>query len=129
VIGLDTNVLVRFLVRDDPEQYQRAEAVFSALTAADQGYLSVVVLVETHWVLTRSYGFAASQALRALALLLDAVELVVQEAPAVRAALRAADRGADFADALISELASSAGCEATLTFDRRAARHAGMRML
>lgn len=129
MIGIDTNVLVRYLVRDDPEQARRARAVIEALSSEEQGFLSVIVLVETYWVLTRSYGFAPDQAVEVLVRVADVAEVVVQDAPLVRRALQQAGAGADFADSLIHQAGLGAGCSSTVTFDRRAAKTAGMDLL
>jgi predicted nucleic-acid-binding protein len=129
VIGLDTNVVVRYLVRDDAHQTALVDALFSELTAAEPGYVSLVVAVETWWVLRTSYGVSADECRAVLAALVEATELVVERPDVVRQALSLAAAGADFADALIALLGRTVGCSATATFDRGAARLAGMRLL
>ncbi len=129
MIGIDTNVLVRYVVRDDAAQAERAKVVFDELSSEHPGFLSVIVLVETYWVLTRSYDFSQHQTIGVLARLADVAELVVQDAALVHKALQQAAAGADFADSLISQAGLAAGCTATITFDRRAAGTGGMHLL
>lgn len=129
MIGLDTNVVVRYLVQDDPDQSPVASALIDKLTAADPGYLSLVTVVEIYWVLRRAYGVTATRCGELLAFLLDARELRIDRDEVVRAALTAAHDGLDFADAVIVELGRAAGCDHTVTFDKRAARDGGMKLL
>ncbi len=129
MIGLDTNVLVRYLVQDDPDQSARATALIEGLDDQRRGFVSIVVLVELSWVLRRAYGVSADEVHAVVDRLVRARELVVQDADVVRLALRRALAGADFPDAVISELGARAGCEVTLTFDGRAAQLAGMRLV
>jgi predicted nucleic-acid-binding protein len=129
MIALDTNVLVRFATRDDEGQFARESEFMSSLTSANQGFLGTVVLVETWWVLSRAYEYPAAETVRYLTALLDTDELLVQEPDVIRAALRDATTGADFADAVIARTAAAAGCESTVTFDKGAADHVGMRLL
>lgn len=129
MIGLDTNVVVRYLVQDDPEQAAVASAVFDDLDEGHPGFVSLVVLIELHWVLRRAYRIGAAEVLAVVDQLLRARELRVQEADLVRRSWRKAVAGADLADALVAELGLAAGCAHTVTFDRRAATTLGMRQL
>lgn len=129
MIGLDTNVLVRYLVQDDPEQSALASAVIEDLDESRRGFISLVVLVELHWVLRRAYGIGADEVLAVVDRLLRARELLVQDADLVRRAWRRARAGGDLPDALVAELGTAAGCEVTVTFDQQAARSPGMRLL
>lgn len=129
MIGLDTNVVVRYLVQDDPDQSAVAAKLLDELTETDQGYLSLVTVVEVYWVLSRAYQVDTARCVELLAGLLDARELRIDRAEVVRAALTATQDGLDFADAVIAELGQAAGCQHTVTFDRRAARHGAMRLL
>jgi predicted nucleic-acid-binding protein len=126
MIGLDTNVIVRYVVRDDPEQTAQADAVFQLLTARRPGFVATVVLAELWWVLGRHYRYDRGLLCDFVRQLLASDELRVQDVRAAQAALAAADGGADFADALIAQAGVIAGCELVVTFDRRAVR-AGMR--
>jgi predicted nucleic-acid-binding protein len=129
VIGLDTNVVVRYLVRDDPGQTALADGVLDDLEAQDPGFVSVVVAVETWWVLRRSYHFSQVECLTVMNGLIASRELVFEHADVVRRSLVSAARGSDFADAVIVALGQRAGCTETVTFDAGAARAVGMRLL
>lgn len=130
MIGLDTNVLVRYVMQDDARQAARATALIESFSAEEPGFVPVVTVVELVWVLAGSYGLARAQVAAALEALLRAKELVVERADIVTQALkRYGTGGADFADALIERLAVSAGCTATMTFDAGAAKSAGMTLV
>jgi predicted nucleic-acid-binding protein len=129
MIGLDTNVLVRYLMRDDPKQSAVATRLIRSLSSEAKGFLSLVVLVETVWVLKSSYGFQKSQVQEVLETLLRSQELTIECADLAWQALRTfgASR-ADFSDCLIERCAHLAGCSYTATFDHDASS-AGMRLL
>ncbi len=129
MIGLDTNVVVRYLVQDEPGQSATASTVIDALTEKDPGFLSLVTVVELYWVLRRAYKISTARCAELVEGLLDARELRVDQDSIVRAALTASCGGLDFADAVIAELGRVAGCEHTLTFDQRAAQSNEMRLL
>lgn len=129
MIGLDTSVIVRYLVHDDPDQSAVASAVIDAMSESDPGFLSLVTVVELHWVLRRAYKVSAERCANLIEGLLDARELRVDRSTVVRAALTASRAGPDFADAVIAELGRVAGCDHTVTFDRSAARSTEMRLL
>ena len=129
MIGLDTNVLVRYFTQDDTAQAAAANELIDQLTEPRPGYVTMIVIVETYWVLSRAYRTDQTTVGATLRGLLDAKEVVVERADLVRRALRRMADGADFADALISEAGADAGCERTVTFDRRAAKSAGMQLL
>ena len=117
--ALDTNVLVRALVQDDPAQGRRAQACL----AAQPVYVPVTVILELEWVLRSRYGYsprAIADAMEKLAILENAI---VGEQAAVVAAARKMRQGWDFADALHHELA--AGCDDFATFDTNLAQRAG----
>ncbi len=128
MIAIDTNVLVRLLVNDDPVQHAVAKRFFGQqISAAAPGFLSLLVVVETHWVLSRAYGFSANAVRSAILAVLDSEQVVVERPGLVRLAL--ADPGVDFADQLIHLIGKDAGCTATVTFDRRFARQPGVTLL
>jgi predicted nucleic-acid-binding protein len=129
VIGLDTNVVVRYLAQDDPDQSATATTLIDELTETDPGYLSMVTVVELYWVLRRAYKVDPDRCAELLEGLLDARELRVDQDAVVRAALSASRGGLDFADAVIVELGRAAGCDHTVTFDQRAARDGAMQLL
>ena len=126
MIGLDTNILVRFLVLDDPAQSARAAQIMAALSEDEPGFVSLVVLAETVWVLDRSYRQDRVAIADVVQRLLSSDSLALEHPAEVALALSTMrDNGADFTDALIGAIAAAAGCQRTLTFDRRAARLAG----
>lgn len=129
MIGLDTNVVVRYLMQDDPEQAETATRLIDALTDQDPAFVSVVTLAEIHWVLRRAYKVDREKAADVIQGLLAAEEILVEGPDVVRRALDAVSAGADFADALIYEACRVAGCSSVVTFDRRAAEAAGFDLL
>jgi predicted nucleic-acid-binding protein len=130
MIGLDTNVLVRYIMQDDPRQSPKATVLVESLDAHTPGFVGVVSLIELYWVLTSCYALTNEQVGRALGLLLRTKHLVVERADQVLRALRTFETGkANFADCLIERTAVSAGCSQTMTFDRNAAKHAGMTLM
>lgn len=130
MIALDTNVLLRFIVRDDDEQYRSAKRLVDRLTVEQPGFLTTVVLVEMIWVLSSGYKATKGQLIEVLQRLLNSRELIFENRDAVTAATEDfVSRSVDFADALISHTAVLAGCTETVTFDRAAALNAGMRLL
>ena len=129
MIGLDTNVLVRYLAQDDPVQSPRAtEIVERQLTEAEPGFISVVAMVETVWVLHRAYGLADKEIAKTIERILQVDVLVVENEQEVFIAMIALKDGrASFADAMIASLAAKAGCSHTLTFDQKALRMPGFK--
>ena len=130
MIALDTNVLVRYVMQDDPRQSARATRLIESLTAEDPGFVPVVALVELVWVLSGSYALNRAQVTTVLETLLRSKELVVDRADLVTQALqRFSARHADFADALIERTANAAGCTATMSFDTGAVKAASMTLV
>lgn len=131
MIGLDTNIVVRYLAQDDKAQAAIATRVLEReLSGEAPGFISLVTLAEIVWVMTSLYAADRAAVARAVEGLLSAAQLRVQDAESVWLALQVyRDSTADFSDALISTLGRSAGCEHTLTFDRAAARHPGFTLL
>jgi predicted nucleic-acid-binding protein len=130
MIGLDSNILVRYLTQDDPTQSRKAaEIVERRLTEETPGFVSIVAMAEIVWVLDRAYGLPARQIARAIERMLQADVLVVENEQEVFTAMIALKQGrGSFADALIAELGTRAGCGHTLTFDRKALRLSGFRL-
>ena len=130
MIGLDTNVLVRYIMQDDPRQSPKATRLIESLTSDQPGFVPLVAVVELVWVLSSSYGLNRDQLVEALHLLLRSKEIVVDRADLVlQAQRRFARGGADFADCLIERIAHAHGCHATMTFDTGAAKTAGMTLV
>ena len=124
MVGLDTNVLIRYIVQDDPSQSSAATRLIEEhCTAEVPGYVSATVLVELAWVLTRAYGYEKPVVIGVIRQVLRTAELVVEGHHIIWAALREFESGtADFADYLIAHRNHARGCARTCTFDRRAAR-------
>lgn len=130
MIGLDTNVLVRYIMQDDPRQSAKATKLIESLEADRPGFIGMVSIVELYWVLTSCYDLTNAQVRQALDLLLRTRQIVVDRADQVLRALKVFETGkADFADCLIERAAAAAGCEKTMTFDVSAARHARMTII
>lgn len=130
MIGLDTNVLVRYIMQDEPRQSAKAARLIESLDVNNPGFVSLVTVVELYWVLSSCYELSREQASRALDAMIRSKQLVVERSDLVIRALRAHGAGkADFADCLIERSAVAAGCGQTMTFDGRAAQHAGMTLI
>ncbi len=130
MIGLDTNVLVRYIMQDDARQSALATRLVESLSAESPGFVALVSIVELGWVLSSAYELDRPQLIQAFEALLRTKEIVVDRAETVWKALRVfrTTKG-DFADCLIERTASAAGCERTMTFDRGAVRGCGMTLL
>lgn len=126
MIGLDTNVLVRYATLDDSRQAAIAERVMDSLTPQNPGYVSQIALVECVWVLRRLFDADSESISTFVSRLLNAQELVVENADGARRALTETRGGLEFTDALLAQAGLAAGCDYTLTFDRRASRVNGM---
>lgn len=131
MIGIDTNVIVRFLTQDDEIQSPVATRFMSRLTKAHPGFVSSVVLAEVSWVLSRAYKSPRAEIAQAIEGILRSAELVVENPDAAYRALGAyqSSTSAEFADALIAQTASLAGASDTVTFDQKAASALSMRLL
>lgn len=131
MIGLDANVVVRFLAQDDDIQSPIVTRLISRLSRDRPGFTSSVVLAEITWALSRSYKSSYEEIARAVEGLLRSAELIIENADAAYRALAIyrASGVAEFSDALIAETAALAGVAETVTFDRGAALGFGMRLL
>lgn len=130
MIGLDTNVLVRYIMQDDKQQSLAANGLIGGFSPEEPGFISLVTVVELNWVLSKSFGLSDGDVARMLEGLLRSREMRVERAEEVWGALRdfRASR-ADLTNCLISRAGRTAGCETTMTFDRAAARLEGMTLL
>jgi predicted nucleic-acid-binding protein len=131
VIGLDSNIIVRYIAQDDAHQAAAANRLMEQLLSErEPGFVSLVVLAEVVWVMVSSYGADRQKVQQVVEGLLSAPQLRVQGAERVWRAVQAfVQRKADFSDALIGELALDAGCRCTKTFDAVAARQPGFELL
>ena len=129
MIGLDTNVIVRYLTQDDPVQSQKAtELIEHRLTVETLGFVSIVAMAETVWVLDRTFNLSPREIAATIERMLQIEVLLIEHEQEVFTAMIALKEGrASFADALIAALGIRAGCEHTLTFDQKALRLPGFR--
>ena len=130
MIALDTNILVRFLIRDDEGQARAAAALLQELRVEEPGFISREVAIELVWVLKNQYGFKRERLAIVFNDLLHSEALEVEAAGDVARATREFRRGgADIADRLIAAAARRAGAVPLYTFDRKAARLPGVTLV
>jgi predicted nucleic-acid-binding protein len=131
MIGIDTNVLVRVIVADDPKQVALArDFIRDRCTPDDPGFVSNVVLAELAWILARGYGYSRTEIAGAIERIMETVQLQVESPTDVASALVDFRAGpADFADCLIGHINHTAECSHTVTFDRKAAKLPGFKLL
>lgn len=128
--GIDTNVLVRFLLKDDPEQHRAATAFFRSLSSSQPGWIGVATILETAWVMKSMRKLDRAIIATMLSSLLTVDALVVEQSDTLGEALRRyRATKAEFADCLIAASARAAGCSKIVTFEQTAARQAGMELL
>ncbi len=128
--ALDTNVLLRYLLRDDPAQARSAKSFIDReCSPEDPGFINRIVLCETVWVLERGYAYSREVVFRVLDNLLLVQQLAIEDRDEALIALREYREGADFSDSLIAAINRRMGCEYTVTFDQKAARRNGFQLL
>ena len=128
--GLDTNILARFFLQDDPVQSPKADVIMGALTKSVPGWIGVAGILELVWVMSKQNGIDRDGITKMLGQLLTREEIVIEHSIIMQSAFqRYRNSRADFADCLIAASARAAGCSRTVTFDRRAARDAGMELI
>ena len=127
MLGIDTNVIVRYLTRDDQQQYERARRLINREVIKGEPVLvSLLVLLETEWVLRSRYEMVKSDIVSAFSALLHTADLTFEDEPCVETAIYSwKDSAADFADCLIDARNRKLGCRATATFDGRALKLPG----
>ena len=130
MLGIDTNVLVRFLVRDDELQFDKARKLIRReIAAGRQVLVNHLVILETEWVLRSRYCLSKIDIVAAISGLLDATEMQIEDEPTVEEALYVwKESAADFADCLIGAKNRRLGCRATATFDTKASKLPGFVM-
>ena len=130
MIGIDTNVLVRYIAQDDATQSARAARLLEEeCSPSAPGFIGLVVLLELVWVSETCYGASRAEIAGMLRRILSIRQLVVEEAETAWKALRLFESSkADFADCLIERMAAAKGCTVVMTFDKAAAK-AGMTLL
>lgn len=127
VIGIDTNVLVRFLTRDDETQYERARSLIQTqLDADDPIFVSLLVVLETEWVLRSRYGLTKPRIIEVLTRLLESRETVFEDESSLEEALFSwRESATDFADCLIVVGGRRLGCRQVVSFDAKAVKLPG----
>ena len=127
MLGIDTNVLVRFLVQDDDAQFEKARKLIKReVTAGRRVFVNQLVLMETEWVLRSRYAVPKNQIIEAISGMLDATDIQFEDEPAIEEAIFIwKETTADFADCLISAKNRKMGCRVTATFDRKASKLPG----
>lgn len=130
MIGLDTNVLVRYIMQDDPKQSPKATKIVESLDGIESGYITLVSMIELVWVFTVSFELTRTQVAQALDGIIRTRQFKIENTDQVIRALRVFKEGkSDFADCLIARSAESAGCQRTMTFDVNAVKYAGMTLI
>jgi len=128
MIGLDTNILVRYLTRDDEQQWQQAVTVIQPNPSC---LITNIVLCELVWVLKgKNYNFRKNEIIRTLDLMLHSPTFEFENRSTVDQALKQYQQGeADFSDYLIGAVSRQAGCTETVSFDRKLKDEEGFRYL
>ena len=129
MIAVDTNVLIRFAIVDNQEQSRRVRTFFAARSAADPALVSVIVLAELWWTMTTTFKRSQAEVREFVRGLATLDGIVLSHHDLVTAALNRTESGAGFTDALVSEMNREFGARETVTFDKKAAKHAGMTLL
>jgi len=130
MIGIDTNILVRLLTRDDERQFQQAAVLIDSLSDDEPGFVSLVVVAELVWVLQYVYQTGKPEMLAMLHQLIRTRTFSFQNVEVILLALRHYEKTlAEFTDSLIVEIARHAHCSEIYTFDHKAAKRANMRLL
>lgn len=130
MIGLDTNVLLRFVAQDDEQQSPLADATIASLTKQNPGWIAVATVLEFVWAMSKSMRVPKPVVCNALDGMLTLDTIVVEQEAIVSSAVQQyRSTRADFADCLIAASARAAGCSKTVTFDRIAARDTGMELI
>lgn len=130
MIGLDTNVVVRYIAQDDLAQSAKATQLIESLSTENPGFITLVSIAELVWVMQGCYRATKEECVAVIETLLHTREIVLENAEVVvMAAKHYAASNADFADCLIERSANYAKCTCTMTFDINAAKTAGMHLL
>ncbi|MEQ1776355.1 MAG: type II toxin-antitoxin system VapC family toxin [Burkholderiales bacterium] len=124
MLGIDTNVLVRYVIRDDEAQFEKASKLIKReVTNGEAVFVSLPVLLETEWVLRSRYSLKKADVVEVISALLDATEIEFEAEPVIEESLKFwKDSTASFADCLIGAHNRRLGCRATATFDVKAAK-------
>lgn len=128
--GIDTNILVRFYIQENPKQHDKVIRLFGKASTHNMLHINHVVLIEWFWVLTRVYNVTKQDIIKELEFLLTSREIVLQDSTEVRKSLDFFKSGnIDFADCLIALLNKKENCDTTYTFDKQASRLSSFTLL
>ncbi|MCO5080518.1 MAG: type II toxin-antitoxin system VapC family toxin [Rhizobiaceae bacterium] len=123
MIGLDTNILLRLVLQDDPEESPKARALIESLDVDNPGFINTLVLAEFVWTLRGRIGLTRERTTAAVSGLLNSADIVFEQEELVEHALDVAVQSkADFADLMIAIRNEAAGCTKTMSFDRSACK-------
>ena len=130
MIGLDTNVVVRYIAQDDIAQSAKATKLIESLSAEAPGFITLVSIVELVWVMQGCYKATKEECIAILQTLLRTREILIENAEVILMSLNQySTSNADFADCLIERSAYYAKCTCTMTFDSNAAKTAAMQLI
>ena len=123
MIGIDTNVLVRYVAQDDAEQCQEVNRLFEQASARNRLFISVVVVVESIWVLRRRYQLTSEQVLELIRSLAASKKVSLERTEMFTGLLSQTGlKARDITDAIIAAIAKDVGCDQFFTFDKKLAR-------
>ena len=129
MIGLDTNVIIRYLAQDDSIQSSKASKLIDSLNEENKGFISLVTIIEMVWVMQGPYQATKLETIHILNLLLQVHTIQVENASVILQAIHVyANSAEDFADCLIERSAHHVGCKVTMSFNKKA-QSAGMQMI
>jgi predicted nucleic-acid-binding protein len=131
MIGLDTNILLRFFLQDDPGQNEKVAHLFARLPEIGPGYINCITLMEFVWFLRKRINLTRAQVMEGVSDLLESEDIVLEDEPVVEEVLgMMAASEIEFADTFIVLRNKNVGCVATVTFDAKAAKRIpGMELL
>jgi predicted nucleic-acid-binding protein len=130
VTGLDANILLRFLFKDDPVQSPQAQRLVSLLSPNKPGWVALTTILELAWVMKKTRRAGRDEIAGTIEAILTEDVIMVEQSATVAGAVRLFRKTrADFADCVVAESARAAGCDRTLTFDRIAGGDLGMELL
>lgn len=122
-IGLDTNLLVRYITNDDPGQADKVEDLFDSLRDNSTLVINRVVLAELDWVLTQVYEYSKGDFLKVIDQMFATQKIAFSDPNLVKEACRLYTKSnADFADCYLGVINADLGCETTYTFDKQASK-------
>ena len=131
MIGIDTNVLIRYIVQDDPVQAKLAtDFIENNLSNETPGFINQIVLCEIVWVLKQAYGYDKAVIVNVLRQIVMTAEFTIKNSDITWKALREYEKGnADFSDYIIGNSNIDDGCELTITFDKNASENLNFKLL